>query len=212
MDQDIRNDWLTRLFRVTTANMQSGRNLHPVFQHIFTVTRGGSISELVREIASNKEHNNLVCIINGNASHQEIAELRRIPTSVSNIPLFVSVISKFDLNLIKMLHDLGVHFFFSKYSDIQKSGSIYRFPIDSGVFFSGDLMDHLKESVRTGTQRERIHKLTKREIEVIDLLARNLTSRQIAYQLGVSARTIETHRLNIRRKLGSASASAIWTS
>lgn len=44
--------------------------------------------------------------------------------------------------------------------------------------------------------------LTRRETEVFGLLGRGLTTRQIARTLGISAKTVETHRGRVMRKLG----------
>lgn len=44
--------------------------------------------------------------------------------------------------------------------------------------------------------------LTPKEKEVLSQMARGLSSKQIAAGFGLSARTIETHRLNIMKKLG----------
>jgi two-component system, NarL family, nitrate/nitrite response regulator NarL len=44
--------------------------------------------------------------------------------------------------------------------------------------------------------------LTSREVEILRLLARGLTDREIADALTISARTVETHVGNILRKLG----------
>jgi two-component system response regulator NreC len=44
--------------------------------------------------------------------------------------------------------------------------------------------------------------LTLREIEVLQLLARGYTNRQIAEQLNLSPRTVEGHRANLSAKLG----------
>jgi two-component system, NarL family, response regulator NreC len=44
--------------------------------------------------------------------------------------------------------------------------------------------------------------LTLREIEVLQLLAKGHTNRQIAEQLGLSPRTVEGHRANLSAKLG----------
>jgi len=44
--------------------------------------------------------------------------------------------------------------------------------------------------------------LTPRERAVLAQIARGASSKEIGRQLGVSARTIEFHRANIRRKLG----------
>lgn len=42
--------------------------------------------------------------------------------------------------------------------------------------------------------------LTDRELEVIRLIEREFSNKQIAAQLGISERTVETHRKNILRK------------
>ena len=44
--------------------------------------------------------------------------------------------------------------------------------------------------------------LTPREHEVLDGLARGLPNKTIAYDLGISARTVEVHRANLMTKLG----------
>jgi len=44
--------------------------------------------------------------------------------------------------------------------------------------------------------------LTEREREVLILVAQGNSNKRIAQQLEVSVRTVETHRLNLRRKLG----------
>ena len=44
--------------------------------------------------------------------------------------------------------------------------------------------------------------LTKRETEILELIAKELTNQQIADQLFISVRTVETHRINLTQKLG----------
>lgn len=45
-------------------------------------------------------------------------------------------------------------------------------------------------------------KLTSREIEIVKLIAEGLTSHQMAQKLVISARTVETHRANLLKKVG----------
>jgi RNA polymerase sigma factor (sigma-70 family) len=45
-------------------------------------------------------------------------------------------------------------------------------------------------------------KLTEREREVMDLMVRGLHNRQMAAELGISARTVEVHKARIMEKLG----------
>ncbi|TJZ73202.1 response regulator transcription factor [Chitiniphilus eburneus] len=49
--------------------------------------------------------------------------------------------------------------------------------------------------------RIRLQTLTPREREVLALVADGLSAKQIAQQLGTSYRTVETHRLNLGKKL-----------
>ena len=44
--------------------------------------------------------------------------------------------------------------------------------------------------------------LTEREREILILVAQGNSNKRIAQQLDVSVRTVETHRLNLRKKLG----------
>lgn len=48
--------------------------------------------------------------------------------------------------------------------------------------------------------------ITERELEVLKLLAQELTSKQIAEKLFISERTVETHRKNLMRKSGASNA------
>lgn len=47
-----------------------------------------------------------------------------------------------------------------------------------------------------------IHTLTRREMEILEKVTRGMTSRQIGEELGISARTVESHRARVMEKLG----------
>lgn len=48
--------------------------------------------------------------------------------------------------------------------------------------------------------------LTQREVEVLVHLSNGFSSKQIAKELSISTRTVETHRLNIMKKLGTSNS------
>jgi len=56
--------------------------------------------------------------------------------------------------------------------------------------------------VESGDIPESYEKLTPREKEILALVARGMTNHQIADQLVISARTVETHRAHVMDKLG----------
>ena len=66
-----------------------------------------------------------------------------------------------------------------------------------GSYYSGPLAAALADG---GSGREA--PLTEREREVLILVAQGNSNKRIAQLLDVSVRTVETHRLNLRRKLG----------
>lgn len=58
-------------------------------------------------------------------------------------------------------------------------------------------------------QREDFDRLSKREKEILALIAKNQTSKEIANVLAVSLRTIQNHRLNICKKLNISGPNAL---
>ena len=72
-----------------------------------------------------------------------------------------------------------------------------------GVYFSSALTAALS------TQADDVTALTEREREVLILVAQGDSNKRIAQKLDVSVRTVETHRLNLRRKLGIETAAGL---
>ncbi|MBC7850901.1 MAG: response regulator transcription factor [Chitinophagaceae bacterium] len=70
---------------------------------------------------------------------------------------------------------------------------------NGGIYFSQEVLDELSRT----TQRKKVNDiahLTDREIEIIRLIEKEFSNRQIAETLFISERTVETHRKNIFRK------------
>jgi DNA-binding NarL/FixJ family response regulator len=67
-------------------------------------------------------------------------------------------------------------------------------------WYSAAVQEVLAKVVRTGSGRP-LEKLTPREREVLIGIARGLTSKEIGSQYNISARTVETHRAALMRKL-----------
>jgi DNA-binding NarL/FixJ family response regulator len=68
---------------------------------------------------------------------------------------------------------------------------------------SSRLLRHHTQQEPGGAERPQtgIESLTERELQIFRFLGQGLTSRKIAEQLNLSARTVEVHRANIKRKL-----------
>lgn len=58
---------------------------------------------------------------------------------------------------------------------------------------------------QNGRERERLETLSDREVEILALLVDGMTNREVADKLGLSVRTVESHRARIMLKLDVAS-------
>ncbi len=58
-------------------------------------------------------------------------------------------------------------------------------------------------------RRQRLPVLTVRETEVLSLVARGLTSKEIARALGIDSRTVDAHRANIKQRFDLDSSAAL---
>ena len=69
------------------------------------------------------------------------------------------------------------------------------------------LRDDAVSSNRAQEARVRLNVLTPRELDVLRGLTQGLPNKTIAYDLGISPRTVEIHRANLMEKLGARSLS-----
>lgn len=68
-------------------------------------------------------------------------------------------------------------------------------------FFSPPVARHLAAAVQDGASPAALEELTSRERDVLTRIARGLTNREAAGELGISVRTVEAHRDSLMRRL-----------
>ncbi len=75
--------------------------------------------------------------------------------------------------------------------------------LENRPFIQEQIRNNILNEVLSGTKRSTQGvSLTKREAEILGLVARELTNQEIADKLFISVRTVETHRINLTQKLG----------
>ncbi|HEX8031279.1 MAG TPA: response regulator transcription factor [Vicinamibacterales bacterium] len=95
----------------------------------------------------------------------------------------------------------GADGYLLKDSAVQDLGAAIDAVMGGGTYFSPAIQQQMAEMVRDG-HRQGLQVLTDREREVLTLIARGLSTKEIASSLDIGQRTVETHRANLMRKLG----------
>lgn len=72
---------------------------------------------------------------------------------------------------------------------------------NGGQYFQDKILEQLEKQSHIRKNTEHAH-LTRREIELIALIDKNYSNKQIADTLCIAVHTVETHRKNIHRKTG----------
>lgn len=75
------------------------------------------------------------------------------------------------------------------------------------TYFSNEVASVMMEQYMPSSSRRTdaepsIHELTRREVEILRLIAQEMTNNEIAERLFISTYTVETHRKNLIRKIG----------
>lgn len=109
--------------------------------------------------------------------------------------LIVSGLS--DASIIKRCFSLGANGFLSKSINYSEFLTALERTYSGSKYISSDLIDLFTN----GPEREDEQALTKKEQEILQLVARGKTVKSIAIELGISPSTVMSHRTNIMRKI-----------
>ena len=105
----------------------------------------------------------------------------------------------------EMINDADISGYVLKnISKEELSGAIVKIA-GGGIYFSDQILDELQRFSNMQKQNEEAH-LTLREVEIVKLIEKELSNKEIADKLYISERTVETHRKNIFRKTKTNSA------
>lgn len=130
------------------------------------------------------------------------ARIREVATSTAILILSIHDHREYVLRSI----EAGTQGYLRKDSSPTELRNAIRAVHEGGTFFSAPAARHLSGAVRKRKAGEgddaRAGSLTPRERDVLVEIARGHTNKEIAATLGVSVRTVESHRESLLRKLG----------
>jgi two-component system response regulator DegU len=158
---------------------------------------GREVSDLVGE------HRPDVVILDINMPHvsglESLNELRSKHPKTKVI--FLSIRS--DTPVLRSAVHLGADGFLLKNAPVEKIIEAIRAVHDGGNYFSPEIQRFIIQEARNPGQKESepFSDLSNRELEVLGLIAKGKSSKEIASELHISTKTVEAHRTNLMRKL-----------
>lgn len=130
-----------------------------------------------------------------------IERLKKLNSSIKIIVLS----SYYKMNIFGHMIKLGVSAFIPKNSNKEELMQAIHAVSNTGIYLTAKdhrmLMSYLNSQQKTPSFTSS-EKLSKREIEVLKLICKEQTNQEIAEQLFISVRTVESHRQNILDKTG----------
>ena len=138
----------------------------------------------------------------GETGLQAAAKLRQALPHIRVLILSMYDNSEYGLESVRA----GAHGYLLKDGAAQELANAIRAVRDGEAYFSPAVAARLSAAVRGDIEREQrrtnLDLLTGREREVLAGIAKGLTNKEIASELGISHRTVETHRESLMKKLG----------
>ncbi len=141
-----------------------------------------------------------------NMPHMDGVEVtRRVNSQFKGVKILI--LSTYDdVRLVKEILKLGAKGYVLKTAAKTELVKAIRTLYEGGTFFSQEISDKIlksmmsSETITDSTESLPPVALTKREMEIIKLIAMEYTGPEIAKKLFISINTVETHRKNLVRK------------
>jgi len=127
--------------------------------------------------------------------------IKRLKARNSAVPALVSSMHDEDLYAERALR-AGAVGYISKQESSQRIIEAIRRVLEGKIYLSERMSERLLHGFVAGSiQRSPVETLADRELQVFELIGQGLNSRQIAAQLHLGTKTVETYRARIREKL-----------
>lgn len=177
------------LFRSGIAMLLNNSNEFEV------VAQTASAEELLELMETTHIHVALIDISMGGMSGLEaVSQIKKNYPDVKCIVLTMHEEGQYVLQAIRN----GAYGYLLKYCDEEELKTAIKNVYSGKKYLNQNISLLMMDSVTAEADEQ---KLSKRELEILQLVAQGKTAKEIANELFVSARTVETHRSNILKKL-----------
>ena len=154
------------------------------------------------------EHSADVLILDINMPELDGLEVLRQFQNFDDVPQVVILSSYDDIKLIKEVLSMGAKGFVPKKSAGEHIVKAIRNVFKGEQYFSDEVKEKMMKTLMGKPTQEKgsqegmlINSLTRREYQILKLIAQQYTTKEIAQALHVSDSTVETHRKNLIRKV-----------
>lgn len=135
-------------------------------------------------------------VMDGMSGQQLAKEVRKLFPAIKIIALSMSGVGEI---VEEMINDADISGYLLKQTGKQELVDAIKKVYNGGQYFQAPILEALAKQAEVKTETDTAN-LTNREKEIIQLLEKNLSNKEIAEKLFISVRTVETHRKNILKK------------
>lgn len=112
--------------------------------------------------------------------------------------------AKQEPHIVRSLMQIGIHGYVNKNGKLSELRQALSALSLGNTWFSVHFHDTIREALNSPVSPDEIAvaSLTKRELEIVALIAKSYSTKEVAGALKISIKTAENHRANLMRKLG----------
>lgn len=150
-------------------------------------------------LAVNTQKPDLVILDSNLRKLETYDAIARIRSQNPGTRILLMVVNK-EMFEIQAFLELGVAGFIAKSALPLEYLNAVQALIGGGTYFSNSLVSSFFVQKRAGLTNANVFGLTSRETEILRFICSGFSNKDIARRFQLSVRTVETHRLNIRKK------------
>lgn len=165
----------------------------PSFEIVATASNGNEVMRLLDTKAPD------VCLLDINMPILDGMETAKLIREKKPGIKIIMLTTYNDKEIISEMIHIGVSGYLLKNSDKQELVEAVNKVMNGRHYFSEEVENIILNGL-TEKKSSEVISLTDREMEIVQLLAKEYTNEKIAHELNISYRTVESHRKNIMQK------------